>query len=87
MTSLEVAVADMHHNGSCKCGSFEGTGELLNSYFIPSPEPQPTRSHPGSALYASSDIVLSMKWGLADYGHITEERAGDHKWWMVDGSA
>ncbi|KAI0788144.1 hypothetical protein C8Q74DRAFT_1174428, partial [Fomes fomentarius] len=75
-TSPEVAVANTHHDRSREHDSFEGTGELPHAHFIPSPESQPTRSHPGSALYASSDIALSVKWGLADYKWIAEERAG-----------
>ncbi len=73
-TSLEAAIVNMLCDGNCERGSFEGTGEL--PLFLPSPESQPMRSHSGSALYASSDIALSVKWGLADYRRITEERAG-----------
>ncbi|KAI1783356.1 hypothetical protein LXA43DRAFT_856899, partial [Ganoderma leucocontextum] len=54
----------------------EASGELLDPTFLPSADPESaSRSRPRSRPDAT-EVALGVKWGLADYGRIMEERSG-----------
>ena len=54
----------------------EATGELPGPTFVPPPAPGLRPHTPSWPPHIAADLELAVKWGLADYGRIAEERAG-----------
>ncbi|KAI1786549.1 hypothetical protein LXA43DRAFT_897728, partial [Ganoderma leucocontextum] len=75
-TSDEVAGTDQPGAVRQDPVELEASGELPHSFFVPPAEPGITWAHPASPRDVSSDLVLAVKWGLAEYGHIQEEEQG-----------